>query len=75
MAKKWIQGAIKHPGAFSAKAKAAGESTAQYAHEKADAPGALGKQARLAQTLMGLHHGSGKKKKKKSSTPAAFWGR
>ena len=52
---KWIKGAIKHPGAFSAKAKRAGETTAQYAREKSHAPGTLGKQARLAQTLSKMH--------------------
>lgn len=50
----WIKGAIKHPGAFTKKAKAAGKSVAAYAKEKAGAPGALGKQARLAQTLSKL---------------------
>lgn len=29
--KNWIQGAVKRPGAFSAKAKKAGMSTAAYA--------------------------------------------
>lgn len=58
--KDFIQGAIKRPGAFKAKAKAAGKSTSEFAKEKADAPGRLGKQARLASTLMNL---SGKKKK------------
>lgn len=29
--KKWIQGAIKHPGAFTAKAERAGMSVAAYA--------------------------------------------
>jgi hypothetical protein len=51
---KWIQKAIKRPGAFTAKAKAAGKSVAAFAKEKAGAPGRLGKQARLAQTLRGL---------------------
>jgi hypothetical protein len=51
MAEKWIAGAIKHPGAFSAKAKKAGKSTSEYAQEKEEAKGTLGKQARLAQTL------------------------
>ncbi len=51
MAKNFIAGAIKRPGAFKAKAEKAGESTAQYAQEKKDAPGRLGKQARLAVTL------------------------
>lgn len=31
--KKWIKGAIKRPGAFSAKAKKAGMSTSQYARK------------------------------------------
>lgn len=31
--KKWIQGAVKRPGAFTAKAKAAGMSVSAYAKE------------------------------------------
>jgi hypothetical protein len=31
MADKWIQGAVKRPGAFTAKAKGAGEGVQQYA--------------------------------------------
>jgi hypothetical protein len=57
MAKKpkdWIEGAVKRPGAFKAKAKAAGESTREFAKEKASAPGRTGRQARLAETLIGL---------------------
>ena len=50
----WIQKAIKRPGAFTAKAKAAGKSVAAFAKSKAGAPGRLGKQARLAQTLSKL---------------------
>ena len=50
--KSWIAGAIKKPGSFSAAAKKAGKSTAEYASEKADAPGKMGKRARLAETLM-----------------------
>lgn len=60
MAGKFIAEAIKRPGAFKAKAKKAGKSVAEYAKEKASAPGRLGKQARLAQTLrrLGKHrHG------------------
>lgn len=49
--KNWIKGAIKKPGAFKAKAEKAGKSTAEFAAEKADAPGKLGKEARLAVTL------------------------
>jgi len=53
----WIAGAVKHPGAFTAKAKAAGKSVAAYAAEKKGAPGVLGKQARLAQTLRKIAKG------------------
>ena len=43
---------IKHPGAFKAKARAAGYSnTCEYAKLKLDAPGILGRQARLANSL------------------------
>lgn len=66
--KKWIQRAIdpKDKGTFAAKAKRAGESTAEFAREKSDAPGKLGKQARLAETLMKMNKGEGKKKNEKS---------
>lgn len=50
----WIKGAIKHPGAFSAQAEAAGKSTKAFAQEKKDAPGTTGKRARLALTLMAM---------------------
>jgi hypothetical protein len=56
MAGKWIAGAIKHPGSFRKKAQAAGKSTAAFASEHAGDSGKLGQQARLAQTLMGMHH-------------------
>ena len=45
---------IKHPGAFSAKAKAAGKSTAAYAKQEEHASGLVGKQARLAETFAKL---------------------
>jgi hypothetical protein len=48
----WIEKATtKNPGKFAAKAKAAGETTAEYADEKENAKGVLGKEARLAKTL------------------------
>lgn len=47
----WMEHANIQKGAFSAKAKRAGMSTAAYAKKKAGAPGKLGKQARLAQTF------------------------
>lgn len=66
MAKKnWVKQAVpkSRKGVFKAKAEAAGRTTAEYAAEKKDAPGALGKEARLAQTLMGMgHKKSGNKK-------------
>lgn len=56
MAERWIAKATSNAdGQFAAKAKAAGKTTREYAAEKANAPGRLGKQARLAQTLMGMH--------------------
>lgn len=59
--KKWISKAVPdaHKGKFKAKAEAAGMSTRAYAAKEAGASGTLGKEARLAQTLMGM-------KKKKS---------
>ena len=53
MAKHWMAKAFANAhGQFKAKAKAAGESTAEYANEKKNAPGKLGKQARLARAGM-----------------------
>ena len=55
MAKDWIKGAIKRPGAFTKKAKAAGMSVPQYANKvlkkgsKADTR--TKRQASLAKTL------------------------
>lgn len=54
----WIQGAIKRPGAFSAKAKKAGMSTSAYASsvlkEGTKASTRTKKQAVLAKTLSGM---------------------
>lgn len=54
MAKDWIKGAIKHPGALTAKAKAAGKSITSYCaspnldtHTK--------RQCSLAKTLKGFN--------------------
>lgn len=52
MAKKWIAGAIKHPGALTRKAKAAGETVAQYiAHPPANISATTKRQINLAKTL------------------------
>lgn len=71
--KRWIQKAVPKAGrgVFKAKAQAAGETTREYAAEKADASGALGKEARLAQTLMGMSH---KKKSKLYTHPSSTRG-
>jgi hypothetical protein len=58
MARKWIQKAIKRPGAFRAKAKRAGMSTMEYARKVAANPERYDtrtvRQARLALTLRKL---------------------
>jgi hypothetical protein len=52
---RWIQGAIKRPGAFTAKAKRAGESVQQYARQVTKAGSGASartkRQANLAKTL------------------------
>ena len=64
--KKWIQGATKHAhGQFRAKAEAAGMSTRAFAEKEKGAGGTTGKQANLALTLMGMHHGKRKERHKK----------
>jgi hypothetical protein len=55
MAKKWIAGAIKHPGALTRQAKAAGKSPMAFAEEHKGDSGTTGKRARLAITLRGMH--------------------
>ena len=55
--KRWIQGAIKRPGALTRKAKAAGMTVQAFARAKRKAPGRLGKQARLAITLKKISRG------------------
>ena len=54
MAKHFIQGAIKHPGAFKKQAQAHGMSTRAYAEAHKGDSGTTGRRARLALTLMGL---------------------
>jgi hypothetical protein len=51
----WIAKAVsKNKGKFSAKAKAAGMGTLAYAEKKEGARGKLGKEARLAETLISM---------------------
>lgn len=60
----WIQGAIKKPGAFKAKAKAAGKSTGAFARsalkEGSKASTRTKRQAALAQTLSKMRSGKAK---------------
>ena len=66
MAKKnWVRQAVPESrrGVFRAKAEAAGKSTREFAAEHKGDSGTLGKEARLAQTLMGMS------KTRKSKSP------
>ena len=67
--KKWIQGAIDRPGAFTAKAKKKGITTAQLQENVLSNPDEYDdrtvKQARLRQTLVGLHKEKKSKKEPK----------
>ena len=59
MDKNWMKDAVKpsRKGVFKAKAERAGMSTAAYAAKEKNAPGALGKEARLAQTFAKARRG------------------
>jgi hypothetical protein len=57
MAKNWIKGAVRHPGALTRKAKAAGKSPMAFAREHKGDKGTTGRQARLALTLRTIAHG------------------
>jgi hypothetical protein len=63
MADQWIQSAIKRPGAFRAKARAAGMSTLAYARKVVGNPSRYDdrtvRQARLALTLSKLRKRKG----------------
>lgn len=60
MAEKWIQGAIKHPGALHRELGVPeGEKIPSKKLSKAaKAGGKLGERARLAETLEHMHHGN-----------------
>lgn len=59
MAKKWIKGAIKHPGALHKELGVpVGENIPRKKLESAAGKGgALGKRARFAEELESFHHG------------------
>lgn len=54
--KNWIAGAIKKPGSLRAAAKKSGKSTHSFAESHKHDSGKTGNRARLALTLMGMHH-------------------
>lgn len=58
MAKNWIKGAIKHPGALREElgAKKGKPIPAKKLAAAAKKPGVEGKRARLAETLKKMHH-------------------
>jgi hypothetical protein len=59
---KWIKGATENAhGQFRRKAEAAGVSTRTFAREHEHDSGKTGAQARLAETLMGMHHSAAKR--------------
>lgn len=54
---KWIQKAIKHPGALTRKAAAAGESVTEFIHHPPkNASPETNRQIALAKTLKSFHH-------------------
>ena len=53
---KWMQDAVKHPGALTKKAKKAKMSTHAFAEKHKHDPGKTGKQARLALTFAKANH-------------------
>lgn len=58
MAKKWIQGAIQHPGALTRKAKAAGMTVSAFmAHPPKGISDTTKRQINLAKTLKSFHRG------------------
>lgn len=59
MAKRWIQGAIKHPGALHKSLGVPKGKTipAGKLAKAAKADGTLGRRARLAETLKGMNRG------------------
>ena len=59
MGKFFIKGAIKHPGALTRSAKAAGESPMQFAEAHKDSSGKTGQRARFALLLRGFNKGKG----------------
>lgn len=64
--KNFIQSAIKHPGALTKSAKAAGMSPMAFARSHKGAKGVTGQRSRLALTLAGFSKRGAFKKGRKS---------
>ena len=62
--KKWMQDAVKHPGAATRAAKKEGMSVHEWAEENKGAGGVKGKRANLALTFAKIAHKKGHKKGK-----------
>ena len=67
-AKSWMATAVKRPGSFSRKAKRAKMSTHAFARKMRNAPGRLGKQARLALVFERSAKRGGKRKARRHVT-------
>lgn len=52
--KKWIQKAVKHPGAMTEAAKREGVSNSEYIAEHKHDSGKAGQRARFADTMRGM---------------------
>ena len=78
-AEDWIKGAIKNPGAFSAKAKRHGMSTKEFASyvlsHKDDFPSKTEKQANLAKTLGKMKEGEMPPTDRGQASPLTFEGK
>jgi hypothetical protein len=64
MAKNWIAGAVKHKGALTRSAKAAGMSPMAFAEAHEHDSGTTGQRARLAIELRGFGKKKGKAKRR-----------
>lgn len=54
---KWIQGAVKHPGAMTSAAKREGVSNSAYEQQHAHSAGKAGQRARFALNMKKIRKG------------------
>lgn len=74
--KKWIKQATENAhGQFREKAEHAGKPTLAYAHEHEHDSGKTGKQARLAESLMAMHHAHKTKSASNKSIRNSMYGK